>query len=169
MNCPRCSEQLKPTKVANFTVQLCPNCEGSFYQGDQLFLVEELGQSELEKSDLAPVLVGDQLDKIDLDAMLDCPECGERMSRYNHLGDETIILDECSEHGIWLDDGEMGALLDFVQRDKAADAEAEAKREEIRERYQFESVKDMAASSSGFNPIGLVFKGLNRFFARERT
>lgn len=149
-------------------MQLCPNCEGSFYPGDQLFKVEELGQGKLEESALAPTLVPDQLDKIDLDAMLQCPVCEAEMSRYNHLGDDTIILDECPEHGIWLDDGELGALLEFVQRDAEADAAAEKERLEVRERYKFETVKEMGRSK-GINPVGLVLSGLNRFFSRNRS
>lgn len=123
----------------------------------------------LEKSSLAATLVADQEDDIDLEALLDCPVCSEQMCRYHHLGDDTIELDECPDHGIWLDDGELGALLEFIQADLEADkAEAQAQ-EELRERFKFESLREMGQSPSAFNPIGLLLGALNRFFTRDRN
>ncbi len=169
MNCPRCAEAMEAQEIGNFVVQLCQKCEGSFYSGDQLFKVESLGVQELEQSSLAATLVADQGEDLDLEALLDCPVCSEQMCRYHHLGDDSIELDECPEHGIWLDDGELGALLAFIQKDREATQAQAAAEEEIRERYQFESLRDMGKSPSAFNPLGLLLGGLNRFFTRDRN
>ena len=46
-----------------------------------------------------------------------CPICGRTMRAWNDSG---IVLDVCPEHGIWLDRGELEALLARPRRRRPA-------------------------------------------------
>lgn len=114
MNCPRCSTELRTVAIEQSEVQACPNCEGAWYPDEALGEVTDHTFGELKKTALGETMVPDQLAKIDLDKPIDCPECGEKMSRYTYSLTCPIVLDECSEHGVWLDDGELGTLMQYL-------------------------------------------------------
>lgn len=46
---------------------------------------------------------------------LPCPVCAERMNRRQFVPGSGVIIDECRDHGIWLDAGEHHRILDFVR------------------------------------------------------
>ena len=111
MNCPRCSTELRTVSIENTEVQACSNCEGTWFPGEALGLVTDHSFSELKQTELIESLIPDQLEKIDLEKMIHCPECGAEMSRYTYSVVWPIVLDECPKHGVWLDDGELGTLM----------------------------------------------------------
>ena len=37
------------------------------------------------------------------------------MMRYRYTVSCDVVLDECLDHGIWLDDGELGSLMTFLE------------------------------------------------------
>lgn len=99
-----------------WSVLLCPRCEGTFYHEETL--VELLDQPDLRLSFLRPALLSNLASPHPAEtdrARIDCPECGACMERENYPGSE-ILIDRCPEgHGVWLDDGELGHL--FTERE----------------------------------------------------
>lgn len=118
MNCPRCNNKLGILKFPNLgdaEVHLCPGCEGSWYSRSSLVaFMARSERADVESTELAPTLVGDRLDNIDLEAPVHCPECNQEMSRFSYALAPNVELDECPAHGIWLDDGELGIVFDQV-------------------------------------------------------
>ncbi len=166
MTCPRCQTEMKQVMVSHVPVDMCPNCEGSFYDGDELEAIMETPIEELEKSELAPVLVADKLDCIDEDENLDCPRCGEPMVRYRYLITSDIVLDECPDHGIWLDDGELTKMLDYLGRWEEISEDKKAEMERIRQRGNFQSLTEDKVSP--LNLPGQLLNVLNRMFSRKK-
>jgi Zn-finger nucleic acid-binding protein len=41
------------------------------------------------------------------------------MRRYIYCADSGISLDRCAPHGIWLDDGELAQMIDYMQLSQA--------------------------------------------------
>ncbi len=120
--CPRCQTELQELPIDHLNVDMCPKCEGSFWENQE----DELGQmmrtednlSRVEASQLAPILLKDKTEGIDLEAPAKCPVCGVVMDRYQYFLVSDIWLDRCEEHGVWLDDGELKAIVDFYLKDK---------------------------------------------------
>jgi len=100
-----------------WTVSLCPRCEGTFY--DESTLQALLRQPDLRLSYLRPALLpnlacphgeGTERQKIA------CPECQKEMKREAYSSTDPLLVDRCVEgHGIWLDDGELGHL--YMERE----------------------------------------------------
>ena len=168
MNCPRCQTQMKEVSIGSARIQLCPNCEGSFYPEGALGEVAEQTKEELEETELAPVLEADQLEKIDLEAALTCPVCGEGMSRYRYLATTDVFLDECLEHGIWLDDGELSNILEYMAERKENSAARRAEIKRMLEEKGVQRIEEMGKSPRRFSISGQFLAGLNRLFARKR-
>ncbi len=67
---------------------------------------------------------------------ISCPDCGTLMNRKNYGARSGVIVDECREHGIWLDSGELLRLLKWVkaggrihdERRKAREAEEQERK-----------------------------------------
>lgn len=102
--------------VDGLETDLCPTCEGTWYDGGELsraFRTPEIRLSHL-RSCLSENRAG-SASEIDLEEPVDCPRCGTTMRRGRYLSDCPVIVDKCDEHGVWLDDGELGQLLDHVE------------------------------------------------------
>ena len=69
---------------------------------------------ELEQSALAPTLQADH-PEVSLHSKIACPDCGKEMRRFPYCGSSTIIIDSCPGHGLWLDDGELSAIVTYVK------------------------------------------------------
>lgn len=115
MNCPRCATEMRDANLRESAVKTCPNCEGTWYPGEALGAVTDHSLSELEESPLEPTLVADRLELIDLEKPVRCPVCSRAMMRYRYTMTCDVVLDECLDHGVWLDDGELGGLMRFLE------------------------------------------------------
>ncbi len=96
-----------------WSILLCPRCEGSFY--DETTLDKLLLQPDLRLSYLRPALLQNlsspHLDEADRERLC-CPTCGVTMNREEYSPNEARMVDRCPQgHGIWLDDGELGRLF----------------------------------------------------------
>jgi hypothetical protein len=45
-----------------------------------------------------------------------CPVCGVRMKRKDYASNCPVQIDECDQHGLWLDTGEIKDLQVFIER-----------------------------------------------------
>lgn len=45
-----------------------------------------------------------------------CPDCSSMMHRENFGGMSGVVIDVCSDHGLWFDDAELPEVLDWVRR-----------------------------------------------------
>jgi hypothetical protein len=46
-----------------------------------------------------------------------CPECGRVMERKKYEGGCPVLIDECPDHGIWLDTGEIKDLQIYLEKE----------------------------------------------------
>lgn len=168
MDCPRCQTQLKAITLPELDdakVYLCPNCEGGWYPQPSLEdLTLESNRAAVEKTELAPTLVADQLEKIDLDAPVSCPECGQEMKRYSYPLAPDTALDRCEEHGAWLDDGELGVMLEQIEANQKLLEQTRKGVAEAREEMDIGGI----AKGSRFNPIGMTLRVLNAVFGSTK-
>ncbi len=165
MQCPRgCGLDLREVSLEGFqdaTIHLCPNCEGAWYPFGSLLTVGDAGMAVVEQSELAISLEPDKLERIDLQADVKCPVCTEVMKRYAYALGPEVELDECPEHGTWLDDGELGTILERMAENQAKLEQYRTHMKEMREAMDIESI----AKGSPYNPFALTMRVLNRVFS----
>jgi Zn-finger nucleic acid-binding protein len=169
MQCPRkCGVELRSVTLpdlGNAEIHLCPECEGAFYPH---LALGEVGQSDLkviEGTELAVSLVGDKLEKVDLEADVCCPVCSETMNRFSYTLAPQVKLDECFEHGTWLDDGELGVIIEAIAASTASMAEY---RKGITDMRKEMNIDGIAKGGSALNPFALTIRLLNSLFSKSR-
>lgn len=113
MNCPRCRVDLERTAVGGGQAWLCKKCEGCWFDDQNLEAFLDMSDDDLAETPLAVTLEA-QDHGLELDQPVACPRCQERMRRYHYAGDSQVVLDGCPMHGIWLDDGELRGILDYL-------------------------------------------------------
>lgn len=99
--CPRDEAELTPGQQGKVDIDTCPRCEGTFL--DSMELAQVLGMSK----DLA-------MERLTLDDIprLRCPGCNARMDSHWFSLERRVMIDKCpSCLGVWLDGGELRALL----------------------------------------------------------
>lgn len=119
MRCPRyCEVDLRvvtlPELGEDVKVHLCDVCQGAWYPLGSLLRVGQCGRLSVERSELAQSLTGQKLESVDLEHPVRCPDCNQPMNRFTFSLAPTVKVDECLEHGTWLDDGELGPILDSI-------------------------------------------------------
>ena len=119
--CPRCRSELTQQPMAPLRIDLCATCEGSWWEAEELTRLLALEQPVefLEGSALEPILVADAGLGVDLEKPARCPVCTVTMERYPYQIVSPVVIDRCPDHGLWLDDGELSAIVEFyrAQRD----------------------------------------------------
>lgn len=70
-----------------------------------------------------------------------CPICHQMMARRNYAKWSGVIIDSCHEHGIWFDEGELSALLQWVRRGGAREAADRERQETERAEHRLQTSK----------------------------
>ena len=111
MFCPACNALMVVLELHNIEADYCPACHGSWLDAGELGLILK-GDAGF---DHAPLLRDER--KSDRR----CPVCSVRL-RDALLGDSGVRVDHCPlQHGIWLDAGELKAVIATVaEPDRAA-------------------------------------------------
>lgn len=96
-----CGGKLQARRARDYTVRACPQCGGAWVtHGDlqkMLQIMEDPGQRA------EPLLkYGGRISN------RTCPACNEKMKIVYVAGEQ---LDECSKHGVWFDQAELGRVL----------------------------------------------------------
>ena len=142
--CPRCKGPLKHVELdrAAVHVEQCSHCHGCFARTEdfsELVRREEAGQA-VDLSPFVPLAPGRELPRQALLDAVQCPHCRREMDRVRFAHRASIVVDVClGAHGIWLDAGELVAIVNFVKQRKegnviagAADIEDEQRWERLR-------------------------------------
>lgn len=97
-----------------WSISLCPRCEGSFCPEETLRQV--LRQPDLRLSNLRAALLPNMVAEHPAESertIIPCPACSKQMKREPYVEGSEVKVDRCPEgHGVWLDDGELGRLLE---------------------------------------------------------
>ncbi len=114
MDCPRCRSALEALTLCEHQVWLCRTCEGGWYPDEALAAVTDLSFAELAKSELGRSLEGSPPPS-EGGGEAACPQCGATLLSYRYTAACEVELHECPSHGVWLDDGELGGLVSYLE------------------------------------------------------
>lgn len=109
--CPRCSVSLNHYAYRRRDLDICPHCGGVWLdRGEFKDLTRE---SDVYQSQPAPTgyIPGPIRDPIQY---IPCVRCGSLMNRKNFAKISGVIIDECKNHGVWLDGDELERIRTFI-------------------------------------------------------
>lgn len=103
LHCPKCPfTPLRQEKLADgLYVDSCPSCHGRWYDAG------ELDHAVKEPEKLRAAMSGGALRP--RPAKTRCPRCEGSLTN-GGLGNEFLRVDQCAQHGFWLDAGELRLL-----------------------------------------------------------
>ncbi len=129
--CPRCDKELTHFEYGEIVLDTCPVCEGFWLD------TREFNQLTSERRVFADESIPYEYKRPSLpnDAgYLACPLCESMMHRKNFRKISGVLIDQCRDHGIWLDPGELEHIRCFVANgglNKSQDKEIIMYKEEI--------------------------------------
>ncbi len=158
--CPVCGEeqplQVRTLRQAGHVVLECRRCGGLWVAAAVLRLLEQ--EAQRAGSTVAPdALPGPRPSKTGQPGPFyrRCPICGEVMHRRNYGAVSGVIVDVCKEHGVWFDEGELEAILDWIRSGglrKAAARERLRLQEAAREARRAAREAARAGVDAGYGP-----------------
>ncbi len=119
MDCPRCKLTMQPAKYEEQDVTFCSNCWGYWLTRAHLDAIVKNAEYAFNKDEQESVektlsTQGDA-DRGDEKAMIQCPECTKFMEKKLYHEKCPVEIDECAEHGVWLDTGEIKELQVYIE------------------------------------------------------
>jgi Zn-finger nucleic acid-binding protein len=140
--CPRCKVALEVKRNDDVEIDVCPECNGLWIDRGEFQVLTAQStvyrEEKLTKEYSRPPLP----DEI---GYIPCVRCGKLMVQKNYALISGVITDECGRHGIWLDNGELEKIRQFILAggiDKVQFREIEKNRQELKDLA--ENVKDTA-------------------------
>jgi Zn-finger nucleic acid-binding protein len=142
LRCPRCKEEeMRSLLLGKTKVRECGACGGLWMAPADL---QALADTKELHSGIVAVLAAHAPSAPalpDVIRYLPCPECGKLMNRSNFAKSSGVVLDVCKTHGVWLDRGELPALLAFIGGGGLARARARDHMMLEEERRRIEALK----------------------------
>ena len=114
--CPDCGALMPPTQVAGVALNECRSCRGLWVPGDHFDrLVTRAADLRTSGDPAAPApRVSGANPSRQRVRYRKCPECEAFMHRRNYRKSSGVIVDECREHGTWLDADELEQIAGFI-------------------------------------------------------
>jgi Zn-finger nucleic acid-binding protein len=128
MRCPRCEADLKKVLVNTIELDTCASCEGVWFDHGELRAVLDMDKNEVAYSAIAHTMETEvDYQEVPGRSEMQCPRCNGDMQRYSYQGYSGILLDSCENNcGIWLDDGELQKLFNYMYTASKPDPQKEA-------------------------------------------
>lgn len=112
--CARCGCEMKAVSVGAMELDECPECGGIWFDADELMGTVHLEEELAGRAELAPP----KEDEVSLDSPpAFCPRCSAPLEPHRFDLDLTVVMDVCPRgHGLWLDQGELARIKEFLDR-----------------------------------------------------
>jgi Zn-finger nucleic acid-binding protein len=120
--CPRCNSPLLALPFdGGAKIHPCGTCRG-------LFVPARAWCTFIERPQLATALEKRippaKMTPGALVSLVRCASCNQEMERGRVAASSPIVVDVCVRHGVWLDAGELGEVVDFVAKRARGEAHA---------------------------------------------
>lgn len=120
MDCPRCRLRLAADEYEGQEVHFCTTCWGYWLtrsQLDQIVAGVKYRFSDREAQTVEQTLDAGDANRQGSEAeAVACPVCGAAMKKGKYTSNCPVQIDECGQHGLWLDTGEIKDLQVFIER-----------------------------------------------------
>ncbi len=156
--CPRCHIPLQTVDLSlggKFLIERCPRCLGLFFDPGELEAFLQLavtGVHAVDPQRLNEVQNVKRSGEYPV-TYIDCPVCRRLMNRVNLGTRSGVIADQCRQHGMWLDGGELRQVLEWMkagggilQKEKELEM-ARLELEQEKKKLQFDRIDSAFAHS----------------------
>jgi Zn-finger nucleic acid-binding protein len=121
MDCPRCRLGLAEAEYEGQHVHFCGTCWGYWLTRSQLDEIVAASKyrfgAEETRTVADTIRTEGDAHRHDMEQQAAaCPVCGGPMKRTTYQRDCPVKVDECQQHGLWLDTGEIKDLQVFVEQ-----------------------------------------------------
>ncbi len=115
--CPHCEVALQTIDLkvnGHLYIERCSECFGLFFDPGEIDILLNSTVSKAETVNLKHIQAINQ-DRFQAKKVkyIKCPVCQMMMSRVNFGYKSGVVIDQCREHGIWLDNGEITHLMEW--------------------------------------------------------
>jgi len=170
--CPACRGAMQSVVLGRTTMLECVSCDGLWVEArafEQVCADREVQAAVLHRGDPRPPAIEKRV------SYRPCVRCGTMMNRVNFARMSGTILDVCRGHGTFLDQGELQAIVGFIQ-DGGLERARQRQIEDLREQEKRlrEQESRLAATRYGkpspypaYLGADLTFDGLIALFTRD--
>lgn len=110
MNCPACKHAMIVVEYHRIELDYCPNCQGVWFDSDELDLWLKSAGRENERQFLEGII--NQTETKTSEAVRRCPICRREMKKAVISKQPAVHIDVCPRgNGLWFDGGEVDVLL----------------------------------------------------------
>jgi Zn-finger nucleic acid-binding protein len=160
--CPRCHIPLQTVDLqlgGKFLIERCERCLGLFFDPGELEALLDKTVTHVHAIDRQRL---NEVQNVKRNSeypvsYIDCPVCRRLMNRVNLGTRSGVIADQCREHGMWLDGGELRQIMEWMkagggilQKEKELEM-ARLELEQEKKNLQFSKI-DMSFSHSRPEP-----------------
>lgn len=115
-HCPNCKKEMQCINVASskdFFIEKCTDCNGLFFDPGELeaLLDQKIAHDSTINYERLKELT--ELRPQTKVSYRHCPVCQKMMNRTNFGTRSGVVIDQCRDHGIFLDGGELRQLLEW--------------------------------------------------------
>ncbi len=115
--CPECDEPLQTIDLdldGPFLIERCDQCFGLFFDPGEIETLLESSVSNVfaVNRELLRNINKDRYQRGDV-KYLKCPVCRVLMNRVNFGHRSGVVIDQCRNHGVWLESGEITHLMEW--------------------------------------------------------
>ena len=115
IKCPDCQNELKVAKLKGIEIYECLKCKGKWFDRSQLILATNKLDDGLRWLDFDPF--GKDAEKLSVVSVgKQCPQCLREMRSLTYLQSK-VIIEKCQScEGVWLNHGELGKIILYLER-----------------------------------------------------
>ena len=116
MQCPRCDLPLTAVDYEGVEVDMCQSCWGFWLDCGELEQILESQQFQFSDAEREQVLSLNAASRPGSTEPAPCPKCEKEMERVHYDESIHLVIDQCPEHGVWLDTGEIKKVQALAEK-----------------------------------------------------
>lgn len=113
VECPVCQQGMKQEVMHGVTIDSCEQ-HGVWLDRSELLAITEAARHDSPAFQWSDLIRRAKRPPVDHDRTVTCPHCQTEMKIDNY---KDVHIDWCREHGVWLDHGELDAILNNLRLD----------------------------------------------------
>ena len=161
--CPRCNIRLRTIDLkidGRFLIERCDECLGLFFDPGELEALLEATVSNvftINRSSLDHINATMRPNDYGV-SYIKCPICSKLMNRINFGTKSGVIVDRCTDHGVWLDGGELRHLFEWMKAGGKLlqqERQERIKKDEADQERQSRKKYSHPASDSGYSSFNM--------------
>lgn len=113
IRCPICETDMVHKSINGVEVDVC-DTHGLWLDRNELLTITERERHETPSFLWTDLFRREKRPSVDRNRKLKCPHCADEMKLEEY---KSVMMDWCDDHGVWLDNGELEAIVNNLRLD----------------------------------------------------